>query len=110
VSLIDEGALRALIAEEVRKVVREELARGTPSGPGDGYLSVKEAARVASVAMDTVRDWIANGCLGRYNAGRVLRVKRSELDALLARSTPNGTAPTPEAAAMAYLRRAGRSG
>jgi excisionase family DNA binding protein len=108
VSLIDEEALRALIATEVRKVVREELARGGAMVADDDYVAVKEAARIASVATDTVRDWIKNGSLGRYHAGRVLRVKRSELHALLARPPSLGVMETPEAAARAYLRRASR--
>jgi excisionase family DNA binding protein len=110
VSLIDEAALRALIATEVRKVIREELAYGTAIGSGDDYVSVKEAARIASVATETVRDWISKGSLRRYHAGRVLRVRRSELDAQLARPALSGTPETPEAAARVYLHRAGRPG
>jgi excisionase family DNA binding protein len=107
-SLIDERALRDLIAAEVRKVVREEIARGSGATAGDDYLAVKDAARIASVATDTIRDWIKNGSLGRYHAGRVLRVKRSELHELLARPPALGATDTPEAAARAYLRRASR--
>jgi excisionase family DNA binding protein len=110
VSLFDEGALRTLIASEVRKVVREELARAPDGGAADDYVSVKSAARIASVATDTIRDWITKGRLGRFSAGRVLRVKRSELDALLASPAPSSAPSTPEAAAAAYLRRTSRAG
>jgi excisionase family DNA binding protein len=109
VSLFDEDGFRALIANEVRKVIREELARGPAVGRADDYVSVREAARVASLATDTIRDWIAKGSLGRYRAGRLLRVKRAELDALLVRPSASGPPETPEAAATAYLRRPGRA-
>jgi excisionase family DNA binding protein len=45
---------------------------------------VARAAEVAKVNPATVRKWVEEGRLGRYRAGRELRVKRSELDRLLA--------------------------
>jgi excisionase family DNA binding protein len=106
-AIFDEVALRTLIADEVRRVIRDELANAKTQDPGD-YVSVSEAARIASVATDTVRDWISRGKLGRYNAGRVLRVRRTELDELLAQPAATRVALTPEDEARAYLRRAGR--
>lgn len=50
------------------------------------YLSIAEAAAIASVAPQTVRRWVRAGDLNGYKAGRVLRVKRAELDAFLASS------------------------
>ena len=80
-SLFDEHALRELIEDATRRVVREELSRE----PGrDRYLPVAEAAEVAGVAPDTIRAWIGQGRLRRYNAGREIRVRRSELDVFLA--------------------------
>lgn len=104
-SLFDEHALRELVENATRRVVREELSRA----PGrDRYLPVAEAAQIAGVAPDTIRSWIGQGRLRRYNAGREIRVRRSELDALLASPTETaGTAgrePTPEEEADRFLR------
>lgn len=73
-------ALRAFIAQ----VVRDELARQRPAAPAaDEYLSVARAAAVADVAPGTVRRWIREGRLVGHHAGRVLRVRRTDLEALL---------------------------
>lgn len=73
-------ALRAFIAQ----VVRDELARQRPpAAVADEYLSVARAAAVADVAPGTVRRWIREGRLVGHHAGRVLRVKRTDLEALL---------------------------
>ena len=86
--IFDEGALMAAIATCVRGVVREELARRPTFA--DQYISVKAAARRIDVAPATIRDWINRGMLGRYHAGRELRVKVSELEALVARDPQTG--------------------
>ena len=84
--------LGPIVEATVRRVVREELARR----PGaDEYLSIARAAQVADVAPATVRDWIAQGKLRRYQAGRELRVRRAELDQFMAEHT-DGRAPSPE--------------
>ena len=88
-----EAALRSMIEDVVRKVLREELG-ASPGANGDEYLSVATAARVAEVAPATIRGWIAEGRLHRYAAGREIRVRRAELEALLA-----APATSPEAAA-----------
>jgi excisionase family DNA binding protein len=80
VNLFDESALRALVSEEVRRALREELSQA-PSH--DEFLPVADAARIAAVHADTIRAWIAMGRLVRYSAGRELRVKRSDLEAFL---------------------------
>jgi excisionase family DNA binding protein len=83
--ILDEIALRALIEEVVRTVVREELRAVAPRpGQPDEFLSVVAAARLVGVAPTTVRTWVSQGRLQRYQAGRVLRVRRSELEVLLA--------------------------
>jgi excisionase family DNA binding protein len=65
----------------VRQIVRDELAKTKPAN--DEYLSTAEAARIASVTPGTVRRWIRQGELTRYEAGAHVRVKRDELEALL---------------------------
>jgi hypothetical protein len=65
VSILDETALAALIRDQVREVVREELrARQARPAAGDldEYLSARTAARIAEVNEATVRRWVARGC------------------------------------------------
>ena len=79
-SLLDEDRLRELMENAVRKVLREERSRTrAPSAADDVFLSIGEAARLASVAAGTLRAWISSGKLRRYSGGRVLRIRRSEL-------------------------------
>lgn len=93
---LDVEALRALI----RDAVREALSS---SPRADGYESVTEAAKRADVSPGTIRAWIKAGKLARYGAGRCLRVKRSELDTLLA-----SPAESPEALARARFKVVGQ--
>ena len=48
------------------------------------YLTVAQAAELASVTAATVRSWIREGHLTEHRAGRLLRVDRAELIALMA--------------------------
>jgi hypothetical protein len=102
VSLFDETALRALVAEEVRRVVREEM-RQQPAR--EEYLPVAKAAQIAAVTPDTIRVWIRQGRLTERWAGRELRVIRSELETLLATPSGHDRDTTPEEEARRYLRR-----
>jgi excisionase family DNA binding protein len=101
VSLLDEHRLRELISDEVRRVLREE---GRDSADRPEYLPVAAAAAIAAVTPDTIRVWIGQGRLGRYSAGRELRVKRSELEAFL-RSGPGTLNRSPEEEAQQFLAR-----
>ena len=109
-SLFDERALREIVAEELRRVLREEGSQAArPANDGE-YLPVAEAAARAAVAPATIRVWMAQGRLNRYYAGRELRVRSSELAALMRKppviaGTGNRDEMTPEKAAEEYLRR-----
>ena len=48
------------------------------------YLSISQAAEYVSVAPITIRRWIDDGTLARYQIGRVVRVDAAELDDKLA--------------------------
>jgi excisionase family DNA binding protein len=78
--MFDVDALRRLVEDAVRRVVREELA-ARPTG--DVFLSVAKAAEVVEVSSATIRTWIRLGKLTRLHAGRELRVSRAELERLL---------------------------
>jgi hypothetical protein len=110
VSLFDEKVLRDIVADELRRVLREERGEyRRPANDGE-YLPVAEAAGRAAVAPATIRTWMAQGKLGRYHAGRELRVLWSEL-ATLMRKPPKksdgaeGDRMTPEEEAALYLQR-----
>jgi hypothetical protein len=108
VSLFDEQALRQIVADELRRVLREERGGGgRPANDGE-YLPVAAAAALAAVTPATIRVWMAQGRLRRYYAGRELRVLGSELAGLM-RKPPGSSAtqddrrPTPEEEAALYL-------
>ena len=87
-----DDELRRIIREEVRAVLRAELPdllRGLmrPANvPGSAqYLTTISAAQLVGVRPETIRDWVASGALPRHGVGRVLRVRRDELEAFMAR-------------------------
>lgn len=74
------ASLRELIAT----VVREEMAKAhAQATEPDEYLSTNEAGAVAKVAPGTIRRWIREGRLVGHRAGRVVRVRRADLEQLL---------------------------
>ena len=101
-SILDEKALVHVITDAVRQVVREELSKVPERSE---YLSVREAAQIADVIPGTIRSWIEAGKLGRYQAGRHVRVKRSELDTLLSQPSTTDREVSPEEQAFAAFRR-----
>jgi excisionase family DNA binding protein len=107
-SLFDEDGLRAIIAEEIGKALhRVTASTGGADRPIEQYLPVAEAARMAAVAPATIRAWMDDGRLARYHAGRELRVRRAELEALLRTSPkdPGASERSPEAEADRFLQR-----
>jgi excisionase family DNA binding protein len=97
--ILDEDALRALIKDCLREVLAESRAP-----VAEGYLSVNQAAELAAVTAGTIRDWVRAGRLPRFVAGRHLRVKRADLEALLAGGGRRDL-PDPEQAALADFHR-----
>jgi excisionase family DNA binding protein len=109
VSVFDENAFIDLVKEAVRSAVKEELAAAAPP-TADEYLPITEAARIAAVAPGTVRAWIDQGKLGRYHAGRVLRIRRRELESLLSSPSETAREPTPEERAFEMFQQRRRKG
>ena len=102
--VMEPGDLRAIVAEELREVLRQEL-RGAGRGLARGDLiSTTEAADLAAVTPETIRKWMDAGKLRRHNAGRVRRVSRRELQAFLGREQSSALR-SPEQAADELLRR-----
>lgn len=69
--------LRAL----VRDVVREEMQR---QHAPDEWLSLRDARKIANVHHETLARWLREGRLPAGKAGRVYRVRRSDLERFLA--------------------------
>ena len=59
-------------------------------------LVTTDAATVASVNEGTIRRWVRAGKLRGYRAGRVLRVRRDELDRMLATGRRPSNDESPE--------------
>lgn len=93
------STVRVAVREEVRTAMREALAQVKPAGE---FLSIIEAAKLACVHPETVRQWVRDGLVPRHRAGREYRIRRDELEAYLSR-TDTAPADDPEAAAAAIL-------
>lgn len=85
-----DAAIRDLVRDVVRDVVREEMvalsnrcADSETDAPSE-YLSAKTAAAIVDVNEETVRVWVRRGALPAYWAGRLLRIKRADLDRFMA--------------------------
>lgn len=98
------------LREEIRQIVREELAAagGALSSRGE-YMSTAEAGQLAAVSQGTIRRWIREGRLTAAGAGRELRVRRDEIEALMSTGprgrNARGFQQSPEALAKNALRR-----
>ena len=92
--------LASTLRSVVREVVREEMAALAETRPEpDAYLSTAAAASIAGVAEGTIRRWVREGWIPGHRAGRVLRVRTSDLQRLLesgARSPKRDARCSPE--------------
>lgn len=92
-----------VVREEVPAAVRRAMAETQPVSVGD-YLTPAEAAKVASVHVDTVRLWLKSGRLPKHYANSRMRVRRAELDRFLAAGPPDdGEGPSAQDIATAAL-------
>jgi excisionase family DNA binding protein len=105
-----EDDVRAIVREETRAAVHEALeaygrerVTAPPAGTavsavddGEEYLSTQRAAVIAGVAAVTIRRWVERGQLREHRAGRLLRIRKDELLALLERSADRGTSEETE--------------
>lgn len=84
---LESGAvtkLEAEIRELVRQIIREEVGPLLADAERiDEFLSTRAAAGFADVASGTIRRWIREGRLVGQRAGRVVRVRRADLESLL---------------------------
>ena len=87
-----ETAIRELVRDVVRDVVRDELSTAlhqsveptpqidTDAEPAAEYVSAKTAATILEVNEETIRVWTRKGVLPAHWAGRLLRIKRADID------------------------------
>lgn len=112
------GSIEETIDTLVARRVREELSAFErrivelvkPVQGGD-YLTPGEAAKVASVHVDTVRLWLKSGKLPKHHAGGRMRIRREDLDRFLSSgpSGPEGGSPSAaDIASVALGRRKGK--
>ena len=83
------GTMEEFLFQNIRRIVREEV-RGAIADllpkhagqkeSGAGYLSISEAAEIAGMHHSTLREWIKDGSLKAFRAGRVYRIRRADLD------------------------------
>lgn len=107
--VLDDTALRRLIRDELCEVLREELIAmgGGPPPPTSNYLSPKQAAALAGTSVSTIHSWRRQGRLKTYRAGRLVRVRRDELEALMAGQSASET-PDSNARAAAIIKKGRR--
>ena len=74
--------IETLVRQLVTELVHAVAAQSKPAN--DGYLSTTDAAKLASVTPATIRRWVRLRKLKRHEAGGRVRVKRDELERLLA--------------------------
>lgn len=79
----------------------EEQMSAATMGQGDAeFLKVKEAAALVRGCASTIRDWMRKGKLRRYGEGRLVRVRRAELLALMERGGSQATSEEDVAASI----------
>lgn len=82
-----EETIRILLQEELGKLdarLKRIEERVDKTQATDVYLSPVDAGRIAGVTPAMIRGLVQAGRLGRYRAGREMRVKASELEAYMA--------------------------
>lgn len=90
-AVIPVGVEYAQLLEDVRAVVRHELNSHTPTaasaaaGPtlGEELLTVREAAQVLDVTVQTVHDWKRRGMLKYHKLGSRTYIKKADVLAAL---------------------------
>jgi excisionase family DNA binding protein len=103
-----EELFRTLVREEffpLFRMLHDLLGRLRPTAlTTDEFLSVSEAAKVAHVGESTLRGWIRSGRLRAGRAGRLVRIRRADLSALITESRQEER-PDPEVEAAKILER-----
>jgi excisionase family DNA binding protein len=114
------GIMEEFLFQNIRRIVREEvraaladIAPARPPADADAsgaYLSIDEAAKIARLHHSTLREWIKDGSLKAFRAGRVYRIRRADLDErLTAKVAEPISAKVEEQVAAILARRSNRA-
>lgn len=83
------GFMEEFLFQNIRRIVREEVraalsdlmeAPRESTAQQSEYLSIEDAANIARLHHTTLREWIKDGSLKAFRAGRVYRIRRCDLD------------------------------
>ena len=82
------GEARAQLLEDVRAIVRHELQQAIPApvgtaAPADELLSIRKAATLLGVTVQTVHEWKRRGLLKYHKLGSRSYLKRADVLAAL---------------------------
>ncbi|MDB4928287.1 MAG: Helix-turn-helix domain [Myxococcaceae bacterium] len=91
-----DAVLPEEIASALSVLLRAVVTRPAPVVQVESvepWLTVAEGARHAAVSEETLREWITLGQLPAGRCGRVLRVRRSDIDAMLMQRQGAGGGP-----------------
>lgn len=84
-AIIPVGVAYAQLLDDVRAVVRHELHHHTPAAPvsdaapADELLSIREAATMLGVTVQTVHEWKRRGLLKYHKLGSRSYLKRADV-------------------------------
>jgi excisionase family DNA binding protein len=93
---VDAGTLPSTRIGRRVRIRREDfdaLVGGSESESDDDFLTVAEVAATLRLNQQTVRNWIDAGKLPAARVGRRVRIRRTEIDAILERGS-RGTSPS----------------
>lgn len=88
-AIISVGVAYTQLLEDVRAVIRHELKQAPPTQAGtlpsqtDELLSIREAASLLGVTVQTIHFWKKNGALVYYKLGNRSYLKRADVMAAL---------------------------
>lgn len=75
-----EEAIKMIVGDVVRQVLREELrAIQQPPPAEQNLLRLRDASKLVGVSVSTLKEWIGSGALTRYGEGRILRISKAQL-------------------------------
>lgn len=85
--MVFENELRRLIREEVARGVRDAVQGQQNAAPpaAEELISVNSAAALGGYSTATIRKWLNEGKLKRYGQGRCSRVSRADFLSFLRR-------------------------
>lgn len=81
-------AIRAMLKDVVREVMREEGLASKPSQVANEFLTYAEAAELAHVSVATIKRWVRLGRLKALGEGRVRRVLSDDVRQCLLEAAP----------------------